>query len=377
MEGAARTPSQRREQGLRPLAPAYAETPLLTLGKEVRVQVAPGKTRRATIECIDEVAKTVEILYKAPNWVKETEEAEEATVPADSLRPLEPFEVSSESTSEDLGTAASRVKDQGNVLFKLGDFEAAGEWYGKAIAALQSFKLPASPDTPHLVLVNRAGVLTPGRVLEVEADSQRADVSLRTSSTGGQRSDESSRAFPGSLCCRSRRNPAASDSSVVSGAPWRALIQVHQELLPLHGSLLLNRARALSQVLYYQEAAQDLSLVIALWSVLGLLEPSSQPPEQQEQLTKALYLRAKTRLSRMRIEPARQDLQAAWALSPPEATADLLRRLEREIDQAQKEKVRSNKKLAKEIAKFADNVMSGLDESQLAALGSVAGSDLL
>merc|ERR1712157_132054 len=91
--------------------------------------------------------------------------------------------------------------------------------------------------------------------------------------------------------------------------------------------------------------------------------------DKQEQLTKAYYLRAKTRLSRLKIEPARADLRAAWSLEPPEVTAKLLRQLERDIDFAQKERVRSNKRIAKEIAKIADAAMSKLDGAQLQALG--------
>merc|ERR1712167_474483 len=121
----------------------------------------------------------------------------------------------------------------------------------------------------------------------------------------------------------------------------------------------MNRSRSLSQLGHSQEAAQDLSVVIGLWGA------ALDGQEKREQLTKAYYLRAKTRLSRMRIAQARADVRSAWALEPPAATAKLLKQVEREIDIAEKEKIRSNKRIAKEIANFADTAMSQMDGAQL------------
>eukprot|EP00439_Symbiodinium_sp_Y106_P073214 s828_g13.t1 len=153
---------------------------------------------------------------------------------------------------------------------------------------------------------------------------------------------------------------------------FKSLGQHTRTLLRAEGSLHLNRSRALAQLGHQAEAAQDLSIVISLWAAHAAAGSPriGKDEECKEQLVKAFYLRAKTRMSRQRIEPARSDLAAAAALRPAEATAKLLRQAERELEAVQKEKVRSNKKLAKEIAKFADSAMSGLSEAELAALGA-------
>jgi len=94
--------------------------------------------------------------------------------------------------------------------------------------------------------------------------------------------------------------------------------------------------------------------------------------ERREQLIKAHYLRARTRLARLRIEPARADLAGAIALDPPEATGKLLRQLQRDIDVAERDRMQSNKKIAKEVAKFAEQAMAHLSEEQIAAMGTVS-----
>lgn len=145
---------------------------------------------------------------------------------------------------------------------------------------------------------------------------------------------------------------------VVRGIPEQVLIGVHLEQLLLQGSLHLNRSRALAQLGQQPEAAQELSVTMALWAAHGAAG-RSMGQEATEQLIKAHYLRAKTRILRQRPEPARADLRSAWALGPAPGTAALLRQAEREVDVMEKEKLRSNKKLAKEIAKLADTAMAG------------------
>ena len=145
---------------------------------------------------------------------------------------------------------------------------------------------------------------------------------------------------------------------VLRGIREEVLIGVHLEQLLLQGSLHLNRSRALAQQGLQLEAAQELSVAVALH---GAQQAAGLRRDQEatEQLIKAYYLRAKTRLSRQRVAPARADLRSAWALGPKAGTAALLRQAEQEVDKMEKEKLRSNKKLAKEIAKLADTAMAG------------------
>lgn len=320
-----------RQQGMRPKMPAYNETPLCSVGKVVRVTLPSGQLRRAMVEYVEENEDTVDVAY-----IDAEKDQSDATVPTSWLRPLEPGELIflEPNAFANRLEGAMNAKEVGNVLFKLGDVEAAADLYGRALEALE--RAPCARNT--WILANRHGTLLPGKVLLVD-DSGKANVELRS-----EKSVE-----------------------VVRGIPQNALIGVQLEHLLLQGSLHLNRSRALTQMGQQQEAAQDLSVVIALWAAYSA-SGSSMETECKEQLIKAYYLRAKTRISRQRPEPARAD-RSAWAVGPSTATAALLRQAERDVEIMEKEKVRSNKKLAKEIAKLADVAMSGLDEEQLASFG--------
>lgn len=238
-------------------------------------------------------------------------EPEEDTVPVHAVRPLEPFEVKSEGVwqvafQDDFYATVAELKEGANTLFKIKDYDAAIAYYGIAIDKLRDLR---TSDLSTVMLIH-GGTLVPGRVGTLNSKSQKATVTIQ--------------------------QPCSSQSHEVS-VPVRTLIPAHERHLVLQGSLYMNRARSLTQLERNQEAAQDLSVVICLWDMCGT------GTERQEQLTKAYYLRAKTRLSRMKIEPTRADVRAAWSLEPPEATAKLLRQLEREVSLAEKEKIRSNK----------------------------------
>ncbi|CAJ1346599.1 unnamed protein product [Effrenium voratum] len=315
-----------RQKGVRPKMPAYDETPLCSVGKLVRVKLASGQLRRAMVECVEEAEGTVDVAFVG----SAAKDSSDATVPIDSLRPLEPIELPFLQADN---FSVSGAKEAGNAVFKLGDMEAASDLYGRALDALER----AAPKANTWVLANRNGALLPGKIVLVD-NSNRADVELRKDGR----------------------------VEVLQGVPHHALIGVQLDQMLLQGSLHLNRSRALAQLGQQQEAAQDLSVTIALWAAY---KAAGKPLETEgkEQLVKAYYLRAKTRILRQRPEPARADLRCAWALRPESTAA--LRQAERELELMEKEKVRSNKQLAKEIAKLADVAMSGLDEEQLASFG--------
>ena len=75
---------------------------------------------------------------------------------------------------------------------------------------------------------------------------------------------------------------------VVRGIPEQVLIGVHLEQLLLQGSLHLNRSRALAQLGQQPEAAQELSVTMALWAAHGAAG-RSMGQEATEQLIKAHY----------------------------------------------------------------------------------------
>ncbi|CAE7490716.1 rnhA [Symbiodinium microadriaticum] len=351
-----------RQRGLRPLRPAYHETPLTSIGKTVRVNLPSGQIRRAIVEYVNEDG-TVDVAFAGASVnlaeAPKDKGATEATVAADSLRPLHDEELSFEDEEAFEGPGAQRAKEVGNLVFKLGDMEAAAELYARALKVLERCE-----DGVEWVLANRHGSLQPARVC-------RGPRLRRRSRLCGH---------PARIATvwRCQRAPDRVDlkfcgtDEVLHGVPLSAVLGVRLDQLLLQGSLHLNRSRALAQLGHQAEAAQDLSIVISLWAAHAAAGSPriGKDEECKEQLVKAFYLRAKTRMSRQRIEPARSDLAAAAALRPAEATATLLRQAERELEAVQKEKVRSNKKLAKEIAKFADSAMSGLSEAELAALGA-------
>eukprot|EP00929_Paragymnodinium_shiwhaense_P013680 TRINITY_DN121525_c0_g1_i1.p1 TRINITY_DN121525_c0_g1~~TRINITY_DN121525_c0_g1_i1.p1 ORF type:complete len:386 (+),score=125.37 TRINITY_DN121525_c0_g1_i1:152-1309(+) len=363
-----------RQQGLRPNAPGYFDTPTLSIGKRVRV-VKADRSFRACIDCVDEDAQAVDVSFLPAASGRSGKddagaEEEEATFAASEIRPLEAFEVSSieeklRGFAADLYAASLKTKEEANVLFKLKDFEAAIEHYSLAIDELKRFRPAAAlaesqPSQSAAVLVNQGGMLVLGRVERLSEDESKADVCI-TKEDGS--------------------------TALVTGAPLRTLVPVHESHLQLHSSLYMNRARSQTQLGRQQGAAQDLSMVLALWRPRLLLRQSSSAAagscddaaavsEACEQLVKAYYLRAKTRLARFRFEAANADIAEARGLQPTTANERLLQQLEREILVAQKEYVRSNKVLAREMAKFADAAMSNMDEAALAALGSGGGGGL-
>ncbi|CAE8624999.1 unnamed protein product [Polarella glacialis] len=78
----------RRKRGVRPNMPAYHDTPLLSVGKQVRVQLSPGRWRRALVECVDEGDGTVDVAFVAggPGSADEDKNDEEATVSVAAVR---------------------------------------------------------------------------------------------------------------------------------------------------------------------------------------------------------------------------------------------------------------------------------------------------
>jgi len=287
---------------------------------------------------------------------------EEETIPAAKVQPLEEFEIRSVTDRlhdfvEDLHGAAAAAKENGNKLFKLKDYDAAAQLYGCAIDELRRFRTPKA-GAECWVLMNHGGGLVLGSVRNVDAETAKADVAL--------------------YCLDEEQ------LFLYRGAPWRVLIPVHEDHLALHSSLYTNRAKSLVQLGRHQEAAQDLTVTIGLWAArdegarrgggkLARQLSSSEVAEQKEQLTKAYYLRAKTRLSRLKLDPARRDLNEAKSLQPTGPITGLLQQLERDIHLAHKDQVRSNKCIAKAVAKWADQAMTNLDTSALAALDANSG----
>eukprot|EP00930_Biecheleria_cincta_P049984 TRINITY_DN35175_c0_g1_i1.p1 TRINITY_DN35175_c0_g1~~TRINITY_DN35175_c0_g1_i1.p1 ORF type:complete len:440 (+),score=95.60 TRINITY_DN35175_c0_g1_i1:95-1414(+) len=350
-----------RQQGTRPNRPGYHETPLLSVGKEVRLR-SGDICHRALIECVNIEEATVDVSYSVLH--DGGSEEKEETFPSAQVQPLEDFEIQSDESwtarfAEDLYGTAAAVKDHANALFKIKDYAAAVQMYGRAIEKMKQFQVP-SAGAECWVIMNHGGALVLGSVRSVDQAAAKADVAL----------------YQGDV----------DQLQVFRGAPWRVLIPVHEDALTLNSTLYTNRAKSLVQLGCHQDAAQDLTIAVGLWAArdegarrgggrLARQLSSAEVAEQQEQLVKIYYLRARTRLARMKLESARRDLIEAQSLNPAAPMAALLQQLERDIELAQREQTKSNKRIAKEVAKWADKAITNLDPAALLALDGHAGEE--
>eukprot|EP00931_Biecheleriopsis_adriatica_P043901 TRINITY_DN25087_c0_g1_i1.p1 TRINITY_DN25087_c0_g1~~TRINITY_DN25087_c0_g1_i1.p1 ORF type:complete len:995 (+),score=301.30 TRINITY_DN25087_c0_g1_i1:71-3055(+) len=309
---------------------------LLSCGSCVRI-VRAERARRAMISFVDEDANTVDVLYPQPKG-NEKEEVEEEGVPNKLVQALQDFEVSPSSAQEEsLFKVASAAKERGNQLFKLKDYEAAAEYYGSALAAFA-----ARP------------VARGERVLVIQQQEQEKvpSSSSRAKSTA-------------SLVVSTVTSMDAESSCELSnGAEVQAsvLLPVCQELLPLHTSVYMNRARCRQNLGRQKEAAQDLTAVLGLWQAVDrrMMEADPEIKEAEAKgLYTAEYLRSRSRLARGLARLAAQDVKRALDRNPPPATVKQLRQLKTEVQAAQEKQRQVNGPLAKELAKVVITLRGG------------------
>lgn len=296
---------------------------LLSCGSLVRV-VKGDRARRAIISFVDEDAKTVDVMYPSAGGAEEEEEG----VPTKAVQKLLDFELSGAATNgfqENFFKACSDAKEQGNQLFKVKDFDAAQEKYVAVMNAFASRPLSRGQQ-----------VLCVG-----EKDGKPEIASATVTSVDAEGS------------CELSNGAEVSASSV---------IPVIQELLPLHASVYMNRARCRQNLGLHREASQDLTVVLGLWKAADkrMLEADMEMREAEAKgLYTAEYLRGRSRLARGFVKQAAADVRTALARSPPAATAKQLRQLKEEV-QAALEKHRSvNGPLAKELAKVSISLRGG------------------
>jgi hypothetical protein len=295
---------------------AAKKTELISVGSLVRV-VKQERSRRATISFIDEDEGTVDVMYSASASGPEDEDG----VPVKSIQALLPFELApnSDRFQESLFKGASALKEEGNQLFKLKDFDAASERYSAVVAAFAA----RSRERGQQVLVCD----------EADSTAMLKAVSIRSLDADG--------------------GVELSDGREVAKS---ATLPVFQELLPLQAAAHMNRARCLQSLASHARAAQDLTVVLALWDAADkrMLEADM---EMKEAATKGLYtaqyLRAKSRLARGLCKQAARDVKLALARKPPAATQKQLRELSTQVQAALEEHRRVNGPLAKELAKVS------------------------
>lgn len=306
------------------LSPAKAvDEALLSCGRCVRV-ARPDRARRAMISFVDEDAKTVDVLYPQPS---SKQEEEEEGVPIKYIQALEDFELSAGQAEDSVFKFGSAAKEKGNQLFKMKDFEAAAELYSSGISKFASRSIQRGDE-----------------VLVRQDDSEKAKACLT-------RSTVLSLDVEG-LC----------ELSNGLEVPASELLPICQELLPLHTSLYMNRARCQQNLGRHKEASQDLTAVLGLWSAADkrLLQADPEMKEAEEKgLYTAEYLRSRSRLARGLARAAAQDVKDALARSPPAATVKQLKQLKTEVQAAQEKQRQINGPLAKELAKLVISLRGG------------------
>jgi len=301
---------QRRQQQRAVLGRRQDEpVPLLSIGNTVRVKTKEGQSAKSMITYIEDHEDPTEVEVEID---RKDGGVEDLVVRHYDVSELEAFERRSDRETTALleqnsSFALYTLKDEANILFKLKDYVAAAEHYSKAIDFLSRRQSP-------FVVFSCGGSLVAQTVTWVGSSAK-----------AGERQIEASQ-----------------------------VVNVHD--VNAQTPLYLNRARAYALLQKQQLAAQDLTMAIAIW------DHFPNHPERPAKLCKAYYLRARSRLARNKFEAARQDCQACWQLEAPD-TSSLLRQLERDIEVQQQEFLRSNKKIAKEVAKWADSAFSQMETS--------------
>lgn len=294
------------------------DAPLLSCGGTVRV-IRGDRARRATIAYADDDAADVMYLQHKNNGGSGEEEDE--GVPAKHLHALLDFEATPPQVTDELFSTpgalyktATKWKEEGNSLYKLKDFDAAIEWYTGIVAAFARRPLK----TGDAVLVAGGDGLRAMMLRSVDRETGAAELMDGT---------ETSR-----------------DASLA----------VYPELLPLQTAAHMNRARCLQAIGRQQAAAQDLTIVLALWSAADrrMLDADAEMKEAcVKGLCTARYLRSRSRLARGLVKQAAADVREGLAGSPPPAMAKQLREVKAEVQKGLEELRRLNSPLAKEFAK--------------------------
>mmetsp|Transcript_25416 Transcript_25416/g.68803 ORF Transcript_25416/g.68803 Transcript_25416/m.68803 type:complete len:376 (-) Transcript_25416:160-1287(-) len=298
----------------------------MEVGGRVRVRLHNGISARATIATLTE--DEAEVLLD--------KDGAEHSVPLASLFALEPFEVDSTDNTCDAEMTATRVsasqrKERGNILFRLGDFDAAIEQY---VAALKKLKPQAlSPGAPVIV------------------------------SCGDPSNGSAKRYRPGTVATVSGNVAEVlfDDDSPQTGDVDEAEIPVSRLVLVgdpvLQSSVYLNLAKAaakrgdrLEPVAYAHRAVCTTHHI----------------PEQEERpvsMAKALLVLARAELNRSNFNGAEHAADQGELLSPGDKQWAQLRA---EAGRKRAQRHLSNKRLAKEVSMWVNDVMDARGQEEQA-----------
>ncbi|CAE8628521.1 unnamed protein product, partial [Polarella glacialis] len=382
--------------------------------------------RRAIVACLGDASGEEDL----PDWLDVIfeDDGSEARVKLADAKPLELFEAQPASCrgGADLPAQAARCREEGNVLFRLGDSAAAAERYAAAIAALGRVVAGQPGHAPVLVLVAVGGTLWAAELVDAGARQAAASKSsLRLLRAVGGRGLPSSRGGaappssgegalevqPGSLGdLQASLYLNRSRCWLALGSAARAVqdtgiaAALRRSLQPDPGNVgdetsspgsLLNGRRLQSfglakLVLGFSlacafgfPAAQENTVSIGLLTLAavggafyigvlirsafwGLERPSTAIKDSR--LCTAHFLRGRARLVQGRVKAAEADFATAKAVADGAGQLSELRKLQREIAEVR----RGNKRLAKEVARWCDAAMARAGPDAFAAVASSA-----
>lgn len=283
-------------------------SPEIAIGAEVRVRVG-GSARRAIVATID--GDTVDVIFR---------DSAEARAAVGDLSPLEPFERSPPLTDADA------LKSQGNTLYGLKDFEAAAERYEAAIKAMR--KGCTLSEGQKVLVISPEEKSRPVRPAIV-ATLVDADVEVVFVDDDG----------------------IDTDGDAV--LPQSKLVTV-AEPTELHIALYLNLARATF------ERGDRLPPIAYAHRALAAARHLDSADESRRWRLKALALLCKAEANRSNFKEARRLAQLGKADSHDGDWDRVLREVDRKAEAFRK----SNKRIAREMTRWIDGVMTEEDNGR-------------
>ena len=315
-----------------------------SIGSKVRVlHERNGSRQSGTVSLIND-ENTYDIIYDGNN------NEEECGVSLSRLSPVESFEL------DDLECyTANQLKEFGNVLFRLKDYDAAVNYYRLSLSTLLR---PFSFSVGSTVLVQKSpSSYVSGMIADVNDSS---DTLLYEVVYDDEQLEDSiepeSRLLLLATTYPDNSSEPTSQTVVPSAAAVVGLSSSSEQSIDpieLQRSIYMNLIRCCLQkpVPTPGWACRYATFAVAI-THYNNLHNNSDPEKGRKQLADALYLRCKSFLTASRPQLARIDAIELQTMDPIKAT-----QLLKEIDAFCVKRQKSNRKLAKDVAAWVETAM--------------------
>lgn len=327
-----------------------ASFPNFCVGQRIRVWRGTKKEEScvALISYLEVEDRQADVLYGDGG------SEEECGVPFESIMELEAFE---KEACEDPPPSAQVLKDRGNLLFqKYRDWSSARKMYSLSVALVTP---PPSVGARVLVLsqYTTSPNVRPGMVTDL-TDAAGAG------GAGGQLLDIMYDEDYDEATGDAQEGPLPEDEEGLPMARIAAFLGTEAEQVELQRACFLNMARCYLKERLYGWGVRFASISVCICRLQMLsagLPDFSEPPlapqksrsSPQQQLCDALCVRFKMLLAAHKPQSARRDALAMERLGDPR-TGPLLA----EVDIFVRERAKSNKKMAKEVANWVETAMA-------------------